>query len=151
MKYYIPLCVLMFLGFNAHSQEKSVKIDLTTQNTTANPIGAFNSARMAEWKNMRARRLQKYRFNPTKETALKLYRANKVIGLPLDDGIAEEDVKRWLPQINLENKVVVSEKITRDEAIKQLKEAKELFDMGILSKNEYDSLTKKLKQIILDN
>ena len=88
MKKLLLLSALIF-SFNSFSQEESVKIDVITQNTTANPVGAFNSARMAEWRNMRARRLQKYQYNPTKKTTLKLYRANKVIGLPLDDGIAE--------------------------------------------------------------
>ena len=150
MKKLLLLFALIF-SFNSFSQEESVKIDVTTQNTTANPVGAFNSARMAEWRNMRARRLQKYHYNPTKKTTLKLYRANKVIGLPLDDGIAEEDVKKWLPKIKLDRKVVISKKITRDEAVKQLKEAKEMFDMGILTKDEYDSLSKKLKPIIMGN
>ena len=100
---------------------------------------------------MRARRLQKYQYNPSKKTTLKLYRANKVIGLPLDDGIAEEDVKKWLPKIKLDKKVNISKKITRDEAVKQLKEAKEMLDMGILTKDEYDSLSKKLKPIIIGN
>ena len=151
MKKIILLSAFLVFSFNSYSQEESIKIDVTTQNTTANPVGAFNSARMAEWRNMRARRLQKYQYNPTKTTTLKLYRANKVIGLPLDDGIAEEDVKKWLPKIKLDKKVVVTKKITRDEAVKQLKEAKEMFDMGILTKDEYDSLSKKLKPIIIDN
>tara|TARA_B100000683_G_C12159344_1_gene419425 strand:- start:12 stop:467 length:456 start_codon:yes stop_codon:yes gene_type:complete len=151
MKKIILLSAFLVFSFNSYSQEESIKIDVTTQNTTANPVGAFNSARMAEWRNMRARRLQKYQYNPTKTTTLKLYRANKVIGLPLDDGIAEEDVKKWLPKIKLDKKVVVTKKITRDEAVKQLKEAKEMLDMGILTKDEYDSLSKKLKPIIIDN
>lgn len=46
---------------------------------------------------------------------------------------------------------MISNKITRDEAVKQLKEAKEMFDMGILTKDEYDSLSKKLKPIIIGN
>lgn len=48
-------------------------------------------------------------------------------------------------------KVVLSKKITRDEAVKRLKEAKEMLDMGILTKDEYDSLSKKLKPIIIGN
>ena len=51
---------------------------------------------------------------------------------------------------NKENSVV-GHKPTRDEAVKQLKEAKEMLDAGILTKNEYDSLSKKLKPIIIDN
>ena len=146
--YLILFFLVPFVGL---CQDESMKIDITTQNTTANPVGAFNSARMAEWRNMRARRLQKYQYNPTKKTALKLYRANKVIGLPLDAGITEEDVKRWLPKIQLDKKVVVNKIPTRDEAVKQMKEAKEMLNMGILTKDEYDLLSKKLKPIILDN
>ena len=60
-------------------------------------------------------------------------------------------LKKWLPKIKLDRKVFVSKKITRDEAVKQLKEAKEMLDMGILTKDEYDSLSKKLKPIIMGN
>ena len=42
-----------------------------------------------------------------------------------------------------------SKVLKRDQAIKQLKEAKELLDLGILSKEEYDELSKKLKPTIL--
>lgn len=42
-----------------------------------------------------------------------------------------------------------SKVLKRDQAIKELKEAKELLDLGILSKEEYDELSKKLKPIIL--
>ena len=150
MKKLLILVSLIF-SFNSYSQEESVKIDVTTQNTTTNPVGAFNSARMAEWRNMRARRLQKYKYNPTRKTTLKLYRANKVIGLPLDDGIAKEHMIKWLPKINLNRKVVLKKTISRDEAVKQLKEAKEMLDLGILTKEEYDDLSKKLKPIILKN
>lgn len=45
-----------------------------------------------------------------------------------------------------ENKI-----ITREKAIKELKEAKELLELGILSKEEYDVLSQKLKPIILNN
>ena len=72
MKKIILLSAFLVFSFNSYSQEESIKIDVTTQNTTANPVGAFNSARMAEWRNMRARRLQKYQYNPTKTTTLKL-------------------------------------------------------------------------------
>jgi|GEM_PF-6439719 len=47
---------------------------------------------------------------------------------------------------NKESKV-----LKRNKAIKELKEAKDLFDLGILSKEEYDDLSKKLKPSILDN
>ena len=42
-----------------------------------------------------------------------------------------------------------SKVLKRGQAIKELKEAKELLDLGILSKEEYDELSKKLKPIIL--
>ena len=46
-----------------------------------------------------------------------------------------------------ENKQVVK----RSEVVKQIKEAKELLDLGILTQAEYDELIKKLKPIILNN
>ena len=46
---------------------------------------------------------------------------------------------------------VSHKKITIDEAVKRLKEAKEMLDMGILTKDEYGSLSKKLKPIIMGN
>lgn len=42
-----------------------------------------------------------------------------------------------------------SKVLKRGQAIKELKEAKELLDLGILSKEEYDELSKKLKPFIL--
>ena len=41
--------------------------------------------------------------------------------------------------------------INRDEAIKRIKEAKDLFDTGILSQEEYDELVAKYKAIIMGN
>ena len=41
--------------------------------------------------------------------------------------------------------------LTRDEIIKRLKETKELFDEGILSKEEYEKETSKLKHLLLGN
>ena len=41
--------------------------------------------------------------------------------------------------------------INRDEAIKRIKEAKDLFDVGILSQEEYDKLVAKYKAIIMAN
>ena len=43
------------------------------------------------------------------------------------------------------------ELINRDEAIKRIKEAKDLFDSGILSQEEYDELVAKYKAIIMGN
>ncbi len=48
-------------------------------------------------------------------------------------------------------KKVTYKKITKDEALKRLKEAKEMLDMGLLTKDEYDSLSKKFKPIIMGN
>ena len=39
----------------------------------------------------------------------------------------------------------------RDEDIKRIKEAKDLFDTGILSQGEYDELVTKYKAIIMGN
>lgn len=146
----IFLSVLLVIAANCvFAQNDDININVTSQNTTANRVGAFNSARMAEWRNMRARRLQKYLFDPSKETTQKLYHANKVIGLPWDADIKPEHVKLWLPKIDLSNKVVNEKPITRDEAVKQLKEAKELLDQGILTQEEYNKLSERLKPIIV--
>tara|TARA_E500000178_G_C16934287_1_gene713221 strand:+ start:68 stop:514 length:447 start_codon:yes stop_codon:yes gene_type:complete len=143
------LILICILSFNiSHSQNNDeVNVNLSVEDVTRNRVGAFNSARMKEWRNMRARRLQKYTYKPSKKTALKLYRANKVIGMPLDAGIAPEHVEKWLPKINLDNKVEI---ISRDEAVERLKEAKELFDDGILTKEEFNKISNKLKPIIID-
>ena len=61
--------------------------------------------------------------------------------------IKESNIIYWLPKIYLKRKSVSK----RAEAVKQLKEAKELLDLGILSKSEYDEKAEKLKPIILDN
>ena len=42
-------------------------------------------------------------------------------------------------------------KLARDEAVKQLKEAKEMLDLGILTQDEYDKISAKLKPIIINN
>jgi hypothetical protein len=149
-KLILLLLIISFVSFDSFGQE-DVNLNITSQNTTANSVGAFNSARMAEWRNMRARRLQKYQYNPTKKTTLKLYRANKVIGYPLDAGISKEHMKKWLPKIDLTNKVVINKVLSRDDAVKQMKEAKEMFDLGILTKDEYDKIAAKLKPIIINN
>lgn len=59
-------------------------------------FSGFRDARLNEWQNMRARRYQKYRFNPNKKNTLKLYRANKVIGLPFDAGIRPIDFNEYV-------------------------------------------------------
>ena len=145
------LLLILFLVISCHfsySQNKDdVNVNLEIEDVTRNSVGAFNSARMKEWRNMRARRLQKYSYKPSKKTTLKLYRANKVVGMPLDAGIAPEHVEKWLPKINLTNKVEI---ISRDEAIRQLREAKDLLDDGILTQEEYNTISDKLKPIILN-
>ena len=147
------LLVLLFVPLVAFGQEKSeeINVNITSENTTANSIGAFNSARMKEWQNMRKRRLQKYTYGPSKKTATKLLRANKVIGLPLDAGISQEHMKKWFPEIDLSKKVVIKKELSREEAIKRLKESKSLFDDGILTQQEYDELVKKYKEVIMKN
>ena len=62
-------------------------------------MSGFLDAYQQEWRNMRARRYQKYRFDPNKKTTLKLYRANKKIGYPLDAGIRRIDVEKYILKI----------------------------------------------------
>ncbi len=50
-----------------------------------------------------------------------------------------------------DSKIEVKKNKSREKAITELKEAKDLFDLGILSKEEYDVLSQKLKPIILNN
>ena len=45
----------------------------------------------------------------------------------------------------------VKSELTREEAVKKLKESKSLLDDGILSQQEYDELAKKYKEIIMKN
>ena len=71
--------------------------------------------------------------------------------MPLDAGIAPEHMKKWLPNVDLNKKVVVEKPITRDEAVKRVKDAKDLFDSGILTKQEYDKLVAKYKPVIMGN
>ena len=52
---------------------------------------------------------------------------------------------------NLNSSDTEKEVIGRDEAIKRIKEAKDLFDSGILSQEEYDELVAKYKAIIMGN
>ena len=52
----------------------------------------------------------------------------------------------YSPKSNMDSK-----KITREEAIKKLKEAKELLDLGILKKEEYDKIADELKPVIINN
>lgn len=150
MKYLITVVFLLSLTIS-YSQDKSesINVNVTTENVTANPVGSFNSARMREWQNMRRRRYNKYIADPSKFTATKLLRANKVIGLPLNEGITDIDMKRWFPDVKIPEKI--EKPISREEAIKRLKENKELLEQGILTQDEYDKLTTKYKKIILEN
>ena len=52
---------------------------------------------------------------------------------------------------NLNSSDTEKEVIGRDEAIKRIKEAKDLFDSDILSQEEYDELVAKYKAIIMAN
>ena len=46
--------------------------------------------------------------------------------------------------------VLDKNKITRQEAIKKLKEAKDLFDSGIINSKEYEVFSNKYKPIIIN-
>tara|TARA_B110000027_G_C16049713_1_gene269365 strand:+ start:113 stop:1024 length:912 start_codon:yes stop_codon:yes gene_type:complete len=65
--------------------------------------------------------------------------------------LKESNIIYWLPKIYLKRKKEKTQVLKKAEAVKQLKEAKELLDLGILSQTEYDEKAKKLKPIILDN
>jgi len=151
MKKLIILLLFIPLVSLGQEEEKNINVNVVTEDVTANSVGAFNSARMREWQNMRARRLQKYTYKPSKQTVLKLYRANKVIGLPLNAGISDEHMRKWLPQIDLSKKVIIEKELSREEVIKRLKEFKELYDSGILTKEEYDTKIEPLKKKLLGN
>jgi hypothetical protein len=144
------LLLLLLVPMVTFGQD-DLNINISSENTTANKAGAFNSARMKEWTNMRDRRLQKYTYNPSKKTATKLYRANKVIGLPLDAGISPIHMKKWLPKINLAKKVVIKKKLTKDDAIKEVKDLKDLLNLGIITQEEFDKKAAELKKVILGN
>tara|TARA_B100001939_G_C16862622_1_gene582588 strand:+ start:300 stop:1040 length:741 start_codon:yes stop_codon:yes gene_type:complete len=57
-------------------------------------------------------------------------------------------IKIFLKKIK-DQKNTKTKALKRNQAIKELKEAKELLDLGIISKEEYNSLSKKLKPMIL--
>tara|TARA_B110000003_G_scaffold1077_1_gene1144 strand:- start:136 stop:1014 length:879 start_codon:yes stop_codon:yes gene_type:complete len=65
--------------------------------------------------------------------------------------LKESNIIYWLPKIYLKRKKEKTQVLKKAEAVNQLKEAKELLDLGILSQTEYDEKAKKLKPIILDN
>ena len=100
---------------------------------------------------IRAERLQKYIYGPSKKTVRKLYKANKALGLPFDEGILEEHMKKWLPEIDVTKKVVIKKKLTKDEAIKEVKELKDLLNLGIITQEEFDKRAAELKKVILGN
>ena len=41
--------------------------------------------------------------------------------------------------------------MTKTDALKKLKEAKEFLDLNVISQNQYDELVLKLKPILLEN
>ena len=49
-----------------------------------------------------------------------------------------------------EENQAVKKAVKKSEAIKEIKEAKELLDLGVINQAEYDELAKKLKPIILE-
>lgn len=49
-----------------------------------------------------------------------------------------------------EEKQAVKKAVKKSEAIKEIKEAKELLDLGVINQAEYDEVAKKLKPIILE-
>ena len=59
--------------------------------------------------------------------------------------------KKEKTQVLKKAEAVKQLKEAKELAVKELKEAKELLDLGILSQTEYDEKAKKLKPIILDN
>ena len=69
--------------------------------------------------------------------------------MPLNAGISDEHMKKWLPEIDLTKKVVIEKELSREEVIKRLKEFKDLYDSGILTKEEYDIKVQPLKKILL--
>lgn len=81
-------------GVGAGVPTKAVTTDFGS--ITQQGLSGFGNARMNEWQNMRQRRLLKYLNSPTKKTTIKLYRANKVLGLPYDEGIASEHFWKWV-------------------------------------------------------
>ena len=66
-------------------------------------------------------------------------------------------INKYLSVMNTELSIETGEillknrKMTREEAIRKLKESKELLDLNVITKKEYDDLMKKLKPIIINN
>ena len=52
---------------------------------------------------------------------------------------------------NLSDKINVNNNITKEDAIKLLKEKKELLDLGLISQEEYDKIKKEMSIYILKN
>jgi len=80
---------------------------------------------------------------PKLEEIYTLYNSDGSLALNENLGIIKEK--------NADFDDVEKEVIGRDEAIKRIKEAKDLFDTGILSQEEYDKLVAKYKAIIMAN
>ena len=60
-------------------------------------------------------------------------------------------MKKWLPEIDVIKKVVIKKKLTKDEAIKEVKELKDLLNLGIITQEEFDKRAAELKKVILGN
>ena len=65
--------------------------------------------------------------------------------------LKESNIIYWLPKVYLKRKKEKTQVVKRREVVKQIKEAKELLELGVLTQAEYDELIKKLKPIILNN
>ena len=57
------------------------------------------------------------------------------------------DIDKALESNEIVNK---NKPLTRSEAIAKLKESKDLFELGLMSENEYNLIKKKLTQIIMN-
>ena len=60
-----------------------------------------------------------------------------------------DSIKIFLKKIK-DQKNTKTKALKRNQAIKELKEAKELLDLGVITKDEYNGLSKKLKPMILN-
>ena len=58
-----------------------------------------------------------------------------------------------LPELAIESGEILlkNRKMTREEAIAKLREAKELLDLEMMSQEDYDALKKELSPIIMNN
>jgi len=77
---------------------------------------------------------------PKIENTYTLFKKDGELALNEEIGIIEK------PVVEVQKSI-----ISKDEAVKRLKDAKDLFDSGILTKEEYDKLVAKYKPIIMGN